>query len=314
MRDDSAPTAPPGRSKLQALIVMGAALALLFVLAASVSDLQLLGAQPFAIPTGQLQVGATPALAGGEIFLLVMRVLIALSLLSLPLYIIMSILTSEGRRRLLRHLITLGALMLMLYALRQADIRLPVLEQDRGARRAQNAESATTPLPEAVFDNYPSDNTVLAVTVAVSFVLVLLAAGLIAAVIRSRRAQPSALDELAQDAQQAIDALKSGGALEETIQRCYRNMCEVVQRERRVERGIAVTPSEFELSLLKAGMPQQAVHQLTRLFEDIRYGGKQSGEREQRLAIDSLQAIVDACTTRPGGVTMTGANASGGAA
>lgn len=293
---------------------MGAALVLLFVLAASVSNLQLLQGQPFALPTGQLQVGATPALAGGEIFALLMRVLIALSLLSLPLYIIMSILTKEGRRRLLTHLITLSVLFLMLYALRQTDIRLPGPEENRSAEQAQSAEGATAPVPEAVFDNYPSDNTVLAITVAVSFVLVLLSAGLIAAVMRNRRSETSALDELAQDAQDAIDTLKSGGALEETIQRCYRNMCEVVQRERRVERGIAVTPSEFEQSLLKAGMPQHAVHQLTRLFEDIRYGAKQPGEREQRMAIDSLQAIVDACATRPGSVTMTGANASGGAA
>ena len=103
------------------------------------------------------------------------------------------------------------------------------------------------------------------------------------------------MDALADEAQQAISAIQSGSRLEETITRCYREMCRVLQEERGIERGVAMTPSEFEEVLAGRGMPKQAVHQLTHLFEDIRYGSKPAGPREEQIAIDSLTAIVAAC-------------------
>jgi hypothetical protein len=57
-----------------------------------------------------------------------------------------------------------------------------------------------------------------------------------------------------------------------------------------------MTPSEFEQALQGKGLPREPVHQLTHLFEEVRYGARQVGEREERQAIDSLSAIVAACT------------------
>jgi hypothetical protein len=116
-------------------------------------------------------------------------------------------------------------------------------------------------------------------------------------VILSRRQPrtPSAMQSLADEAQSAINAIQAGGPLEETIARCYRDMCNVLQQERGIARGIAMTPSEFEQVLQDKGMPAQAVHQLTHLFEQIRYGSQPAGPREEQLAIESLTAIVAAC-------------------
>ena len=64
---------------------------------------------------------------------------------------------------------------------------------------------------------------------------------------------------------------------------------------RGIRRQEAVTPSEFEKQLEDAGLPREPVADLTRLFEEVRYGSKILGEWEGRRAIACLTAIADAC-------------------
>jgi hypothetical protein len=287
------------RNQIVTAVLLAAVIALVFLLATSVGGLELLPGEAFALPRM-----ITPQFGGGtadgfDFVLVIFRIVMALALIALPFYIILSILTKEGRQRLLRNLITIGVLYLILTALRNIRPGDP-LQPDNGMTMEMpkmGEAGATTPLPE--FNPNPSDATVLAITLAVSLLIVGLIAVTIWVIVRRRQEAPTAMQSLADEAQQAIDTIQAGGSLEDAITRCYREMCSVLQRERGIERGNAMTPSEFETVLLGKGMPRQAVHQLTRLFEDIRYGSKPAGAREEQLAIESLTAIAAAC--RPQG-------------
>ena len=56
-----------------------------------------------------------------------------------------------------------------------------------------------------------------------------------------------------------------------------------------------MTPHEFERILQERGLPRGPVHDLTQLFEQVRYGGYNPGRQEERVAVSSLSAIVTAC-------------------
>jgi len=47
-------------------------------------------------------------------------------------------------------------------------------------------------------------------------------------------------------------------------------------------------------------LPVSPVHQLTQLFETVRYGGVTPGRKEEQVAVTSLRAIINACQ-KPGG-------------
>lgn len=286
------------RNQIITLALLGAALLFIFLLATAVGNLQLLPGEPFTLPgVTRLQVFSADS-AATELLVLLFRILLALSIIALPIYIIVSILTKEGRRRLLMNVIFIGILWFLLNGLRNLNPQAQDQDQQGNMRRGMpnlGEIAPGKPLPEFTAD--PSDTTVLAVTIAIS----LLVAGLVAAAIWyyvTHREKPSAMQSLADEAQQAINTIQAGGPLEETITRCYREMCRVLQKERHIERGTAMTPSEFEQVLAAKGFPPQAVHDLTRLFEDIRYGSKQAGAREEQIAIDSLSAIVAYCAPK----------------
>lgn len=104
------------------------------------------------------------------------------------------------------------------------------------------------------------------------------------------------VDELRLRALQALHELRQGDTpLADVIRRCYREMVQTVHEQRGVYRERHVTPREFEARLLQVGFPEPPVQRLTRLFEQVRYGHANVGEREKRQAIDSLEQIVAAC-------------------
>jgi len=118
-----------------------------------------------------------------------------------------------------------------------------------------------------------------------------------------RRAEPASrdtLDRVVQQAQEAIDALRAGEAFEDVIIRSYVQLSYVVQTERAIRRDKAMTPYEFEQLLIQRGFPAQPVRDLTRLFEQVRYGHRTTVDVEQRRAIDSLEAIVSFCKSSGG--------------
>jgi hypothetical protein len=72
-------------------------------------------------------------------------------------------------------------------------------------------------------------------------------------------------------------------------------MLQAVEEYKNIRRDRDMTPHEFELALERRGLPREPIHQLTELFEQVRYGGQVPGRAEERLAVSSLSAIVSAC-------------------
>jgi hypothetical protein len=72
-------------------------------------------------------------------------------------------------------------------------------------------------------------------------------------------------------------------------------MIDVVNTKRGLARDLAMTPSEFETYLEKAGLPTKPVSRLTRLFETVRYGLGISSQSDMDEAISCLSSILQYC-------------------
>jgi hypothetical protein len=66
-------------------------------------------------------------------------------------------------------------------------------------------------------------------------------------------------------------------------------------QEQRIERKDFMTTREFEHLLETAGVPYDPIHQLTQLFEAVRYGNWQPNPVDEQKAIQCLQAIMLYC-------------------
>lgn len=108
----------------------------------------------------------------------------------------------------------------------------------------------------------------------------------------SRKTDPIALEAAA-----AIKSIESGEDLKNVIIRCYFQMAAIVKDEQGIERADSVTPREFEDLLVAKGIPIPSIHQLTRLFEQVRYGSKDPGPLEEQAAMECLTAIRAYCET-----------------
>jgi len=109
------------------------------------------------------------------------------------------------------------------------------------------------------------------------------------------RSRPDTQTLLVQQAEAALDDLNYGGDLRDVVMRCYASMSQVLRQSRNVERDKDMTPREFESHLAELGLRDEHIRRLTRLFEDVRYGKKSSGERAKLEAVGCLQAIVHTC-------------------
>ena len=104
----------------------------------------------------------------------------------------------------------------------------------------------------------------------------------------------SPLEEISAEANKVLDELQGGANLKDTVLRCYAEMSRVLQQRRGIRRARAMTPREFEIELMRYGLPDVEVNQLTRLFEMARYGNMPLGEREHSQALACLEAIIEA--------------------
>ncbi len=103
------------------------------------------------------------------------------------------------------------------------------------------------------------------------------------------------LTEIAGIARRAIDDLGDGHSWDEAIVQCYVRMNQVVTAQRGLIRKANVTPSEFAIRMERSGLPGEAARTLTRLFEQVRYGGMTPTQDDRNLALTALNAILRAC-------------------
>ncbi len=120
-------------------------------------------------------------------------------------------------------------------------------------------------------------------------ILLLLTAWLVIWSLRWRRAPA---DRLALEAERALHALQSKQDFKNVILQCYWQMSQALRMEQGIVLEETMTAREFERLAEARGIPHPPVHQLTQLFEIVRYGFRQPGPDEERNAIECFQAIV----------------------
>jgi hypothetical protein len=285
------------KNKRNALLLLSLAAILILTLAAGLPGLKLAAGQPFNLVQGQTEtITANLPLPGGSILLWIFRAVLALALVLIPVYIIYSLFTPEGRKRLLASIILVGVILWVTDYLRKT---VPAASPPAPAPPPvpPNSDLGVNLSPPLQFAAAPPPWLSLLVILAVSILIV---GGILLAMrfIRKRR-QPgkNSYADLAREAEATIAALRRGGDLDTSIIHCYQEMSQIVWTEKGIVRETAMTPREFEDRLEGIGLPRQSVRTLTRLFEQVRYGAVPTGLPEENLALNCLSDIVSACKT-----------------
>ena len=207
------------------------------------------------------------------------------------------LLSAEGRKRLLRLLVrvvvTYWALYLLFTRYPQVLSRLGEAFAPAGNLPATTTNGVEPP----AFTPPPSESWT---TYLITFGIVILAAVLawrLYAVWRVLKAsaagQPA--QRLARIARASLHELTSGRDSTDVILNCYFRMSDVVSEKKNLSRSASMTPHEFATRLERAGLPGDAVKQLTRLFENVRYGGQRSNPGMVNEAVVCLTTILQYC-------------------
>jgi len=109
-------------------------------------------------------------------------------------------------------------------------------------------------------------------------------------IVLSRPARP--LDMVGLEAEKAWQALKTGLDLKDVIIKCYLQMSLALEKDQGIERKEFMTTGEFEKLLETAGLPHDPIHQLTQLFDAVRYGNWKPNPVDEQKAIQCLEAIM----------------------
>ena len=286
------------------IIFAGVALLALFLLAASISTLQFDPGQPISFQKLAPQFAEQGA--SGDIsstLAAFLRVLLILMWIMVPLYLILLIFSKDARKRFLRDMIMMLPFLILLYILsNNQQLKKAAEELNPAFMGMQNDEIAqltpAPPLPEFV---PPAPWVTTAVIVGLSLTVVAVIASFLYFLWRRAKKQSQdALVVVRREAQAALDDIQSGGDLRDAIMRSYLQMVEAIREYRGINRERDMTPHEFEMYLGRRGLPVSPVHQLTQLFETVRYGGVTPGRKEEQAAVTSLRAIINACQ-KPGG-------------
>jgi hypothetical protein len=282
----------PARRRTLIWLALGA-LALV-IIAGGLGSVTFQPGKSFSRPLPEITATSPAAVGSGfdaDTFFVVMRGVLAVALLLLPISLIYALMTKEGRRRLLTNvilviLVALIASQAKQIEKRQSEVQAP--EVVGGIRPLPEAGGNLPPEPPA-----PSEEFVWIASIGLVAVGLAVAVWLGRNLLFKREVPP--LAKIALEAERARADLAGGGAVEDAVVRAYRQMSRIVADARKLHRSQAMTPREFEAYLAKAGLPAGPVEELTRLFEEVRYGGLVPGAPERQAAIDSLGAIAAAC-------------------
>jgi hypothetical protein len=235
-------------------------------------------------------------LPGGDLLLTIVRYIYIGALIMLPIGIIYLIISKVARKQfvkmLLRTLPFAVVLIILLSVLTKMAGQKNV-EEKPGFEGAPAAESSNMQTGSQIYIE-PSEQLVTTISIIFS-TLVLLLLFWVAFWMWRRSQQQSSMVKISEQAQTALDSLQAGGNLRNTIIRCYNEMSQVIADSRGLQRTQSMTPHEFIAFLIGNGFPSEPVHQLTDLFEQVRYGAGDVTPLMERIAIDSLESIVFAC-------------------
>ncbi|MCL4530695.1 MAG: DUF4129 domain-containing protein [Chloroflexi bacterium] len=279
------------------LLVSLLALIALAVLASSLHDVQFEPARPFSVRFSSYPLDIPlPANAIADIPLWKILLFWAGFLGILILFFLM--LPPDLRKRLIRQAISFGiGILLLLIALHYKLIQLPAFNFDAQAPPAESQATNLNPDFTAPTFQPPAVAPwmIYLISFGVLLALLVLAWAGYRYWARSRPRQSSRLNDFAAIARSSLDDLASGRDWEDVIIQSYARMSEVVSEKRGLRRAEAMTPREFAERLQFAGLPTDAVGRLTRLFESVRYGARQSEQADINEAVACLNSILQAC-------------------
>jgi hypothetical protein len=275
-------------TKNKVLIFLALSLISVLLLAASLSSLQLHAGTPFpgSYPS-QLDGGQRIANPIKDSFSLpLMRGLLALIFLALMFYIPVRLLLRVELKKIRWLFIWMGLLLGIL-------MLLPRIQPVETGSIAGAAAPAQPVLPSdyavAPIGDPPQSFTWLVIA------LLAIAAGSVAFGFLRRSTRATTRAGIGRQASRAVDELNSGQDFEDVIIGCYLRMAGVLQEEQGIERAQHLTVREFEATLRSRGIPEVPVHQLTALFEQVRYGREAISETEQLRGAEALNQVIHFC-------------------
>lgn len=283
--------------KSRILFPLGVVSVTIIALSAGLSRLELLPGRTFSLePILQGIINLSGAsLAATSFPSLLWGTIITLFWVLLLIWLITFILRPAARKYLLRRMVIYLLLFWLIFVLMNNLPSLASWGEQLVSPEAAQPEPPLTPedflKPPAFIANPPQ------------WLILAISASLIALLLwltwffwqrRPRLTEGSPLEQLALEAHYALQELRAGSDLKDTIKRCYRDMGQILSEQHGMQRHNSMTPREFEQYLSHSGLRDEHIKQLTRLFEGVRYGAKAPGQREEEEAITCLTAIVQA--------------------
>jgi hypothetical protein len=277
------------------LLLSGIGVLAMVLLAGGLAEMELIPGRPFSLGRGTpSERGALGAPANVETLFVLFGVSFALAWVLLPVAIVLLIISPKFRKQVLRGIVSLVVFMALAYML-AFGLAERSQENDKGLMPGGlSLPGQLSSLPTAEFDAEPPRWLVLAASLGVALLLAALLVWGGRFVWHRLYRPPDPVERLARQAKSALDSLRIGVDLENVVVRCYVEMARILNERRGIERQRHMTAREFETRLEEAGFPGEPVRQLTRLFEQVRYGAKALGAPEERQAIACLTAIVKA--------------------
>lgn len=274
------------------------ALGALTVLATGLSDIPFRGAQSFRQEgvAGDLR-RASQGLISSIVDIPFWQQMSLWLLILIMVILISMLLSRELRKRLLLIIIRVGitywALYIVFTRYREKMIQMGLMRT--GPLPDGISTPGGTPRPEFIPPQTISLMSYL-VSFAIAVLLMLLAWKLFRLWKEYTEADASLpLNKIAGIARSSLSDLFAGRESTDVIMNCYFRMSDVVENKKNFSRKTSMTPSEFARRLEQGGLPADAVHGLTRLFERVRYGGYRSGTRDVNEAVACLTTILHHC-------------------
>ena len=285
------------KQKLIGILIL--ACILMMILSISLSALKMQPGQVFS-PQFAGQSTSSESQDFGEIswFFVAIRGFQIILLILLPIYIVINLLSNEGRRKLFLDILKIAILFLIAMWISDFGQRMTPSEEITGQQPGSIdfcAISGAGIAPPSFEANPQSWMLTLIIFVGAALIAVITFFGL-KFLVKPKRSDNLQLDEFAAKAQTALDDIKAAKIdFDDVIIRCYAEMSQILQDEKDIQRKQAMTTQEFGRELLTKGFPTQPVQQLTQLFEQVRYGRRQPGDDAQLTATVSLREIIDFC-------------------
>jgi len=224
-------------------------------------------------------------------FFELIQVLVVVLLILLPVYIALSLLSKEGRRKLLANAILIT--LILSGALWLATVDLSPASPPASENLPQTVDEA---MPFPVFSAEPASWIwpIAILTTAVLLTLgVLLAKSFLTEHISTE--SPNLIEAADSAMTATLDIEESSIGFDDVIIRCYVEMTLILQAQEGIQRSQGMTAYEFEQKLINQGFPPRPIKQITQLFEQVRYGRHHAKDHEQKDAVECLGEIIDFC-------------------